>query len=229
MHIHYFQHDDFEDLAYIGNWAAERGFSTSLTRFDLGHDLPLLDSLDWLVVLGGKMGAYDESKYPWLCKEKEFIRDAIAAGKIVIGICLGSQLIASSLGSEVYRNTQAEVGFFPVFFNENAKADPVFMLFGNELPVLHVHDDTFDLPEGAVLMASSVLTRNQAFRYNKNVFAFQFHFEVSQDRVPLFLRAAGGEPGEWKQSPDKIMELSANCPFNNEIFNTVLTAILTTN
>jgi GMP synthase-like glutamine amidotransferase len=111
MHIHYFQHDHFEDLGFIGEWAANHNFTTSVTRFDQKPEFPSHDDYDWLVILGGKMGVNDSAEFPWLTEEIAFIKQAIRKGKTVIGICLGSQLIATALGARVYRNTEPEIGF----------------------------------------------------------------------------------------------------------------------
>lgn len=227
MHLHYFQHDSFEDLDSIGAWCRRNHYTTSVTRFDIDPVFPEPDSFDWLVIMGGTMGAYEESIYPWLSREKEFIRNAIHSGKVVLGICLGSQLIASALGAEVYKNVQPEIGFFPVTFHNPAQADPVFCSFGDELTVLHIHHDTFDLPVGAVGMASSELTPNQAFRYGRHTYALQFHFEVSEEKVASFFRHAAFDQfkGEWIQPTGEILRRADLCRHNNLILNDFLDRI----
>jgi len=228
MHIHYFQHDHFEDLGYIGDWAEAHNFTTSVTRFDLKPELPSLDDFDWLVVLGGKMGVNDSDKYPWITSEIEFIKQAILAGKIVIGVCLGSQLLASALGARVYKNSEPEMGFYPVVFNQNATSDSVFKHFPAELNVMHLHFDIFELPAGAVAMAESQLTPVQAFRYGNNVFALQFHFELTESNAPVFIREVTPEivPGRLVQYPSEMLQKIKYCRLNNEIFPRVLDGIL---
>jgi GMP synthase-like glutamine amidotransferase len=227
MHIHYFQHDHFEDLGFIGEWAAARSFTTSVTRFDLGGKLPAHDSYDWLVVLGGKMGVYESDKYPWIAGELKFIKQAIKHGKIVLGICLGSQMLAAALGARVYKNDEPEMGFFPVVFNENAHNDNVFGHFPKSLKVMHMHSDTFDLPKGAVNMATSEVTRCQAFRYGVNVFALQFHFEVTETNAPDFIREVTPElvPGRMVLEPDDMLEYLPECMYNNLVFSVMLDLI----
>jgi len=231
MHIHYFQHDHFEDLGYIGDWAANHNFTTSVTRFDLNQELPLLSEFDWLIVLGGKMSVNDSDKYPWITKEIEFIRKSIDSGKIVIGICLGSQLLAKALGARVYKNNEPEMGFWPVKFSDQASNDKVFRYFPSELDVLHVHFDTFTLPDGAINMANSIVTPCQAFRWGKNVFAFQFHFEVTPANVGRFVREVTPEliEGKYSQKPDEINSLSGCCRRNNNIFEKVINEIYSIN
>lgn len=228
MHIHYFQHDHFEDVGYIGDWAANNNFTTSYTRFDLKPELPLLEDFDWLVVMGGKMGVNDSEQYPWLPAEIKFIKQAINSGKIVIGICLGSQLVTSALGASVYKNREPEMGYYPVFFNGNAQNDNIFRHFTPELNVMHMHFDIFDLPNGAVAMASSLVTPCQAFRFGNNVFAFQFHFEITESNSPVFIREITPEivPGNFTQSPEEMLQNTSYCRLNNKIFTKVLDEIL---
>lgn len=229
MHIHYFQHDHFEDLGYIGEWADSRNFATSVTRFDLNPELPSLDSFDWLVVMGGKMGVNDSAEFPWIADEIEFIKKVIQSGKIVIGICLGSQLVAKALGARVYKNIDQEIGFMPVYFNKIALNDTVFRHFPGELTVMHMHFDVFDLPSGATAMSNNAVTPCQAFRYKKNAFALQFHFEITESNAPVFIREITPEiiPGKHVQTPDEMLSQIICCRYNNQIFNNVLDSILT--
>ncbi len=228
MHIHYFQHDHFEDLGYIGDWATAHNFTTSVTRFDLKPEFPSMKDFDWLVVLGGKMGVNDSAQYPWIVAEIEFIKKAIHTGKNVIGICLGSQLVANALGAQVYKNTEPEMGFFPVIFNRNANDDNVFKHFPEELNVMHMHFDIFELPEGAVSMGASEVTPCQAFRFGNNVFALQFHFEITESNAPVFIREVTPEivPGRLVQQPSEMLQNISNCRLNNQIFARILDGIL---
>lgn len=230
MHIHYFQHDHFEDLGFIGDWAASHHFTTSCTRFDINPTYPAHESYDWLVVLGGKMGVNDVDEYPWIAHEINYIREAIALGKIVFGICLGSQMLASALGAKVYKNVGPEMGFYPLRFNENAKNDRIFKYFPETLTVMHMHFDTFDLPAGAIVMAESEITPCQAFRYGENVFALQFHFEVSESNTPVFVREITPElvAGRLVQKPEEMLRHATECRKNNIIFSKMLDAILNT-
>ena len=229
IRIHYLQHDSFEDLAYIGDWALAKGHRISCTRIDRKETLPTTDEFDWLIIMGGKMGVYERDKYPVIEQELQLIKDAIAAKKTLLGICLGSQMIAAALGAGVYPHQYAEIGFFPVIFHESAEKDPVFRHFGKECLVLHIHNDTFDLPEGAVLMASSRATKHQAFRYGDSVFALQFHFEATVERTQVFIRKAmtGLSKGKWIQKTNESLELMKVCEANNVIFKEVLDAIET--
>lgn len=228
MHLHYFQHNHFEDLGFIGDWAKSNNFTTSVTRFDLKPELPLIQDFDWLVIMGGAMGVHDSDHYPWILEEIEFIKEAIHSGKIVIGICLGSQMIASALGARVYKNSEPEMGFWPINFSQEAQQDNVFRHFPANLNVMHFHFDTFTLPEGAILMAKSTVTPVQAFRYNKNVFALQFHSELTESILPVFIKELESEiiAGPLVQNPNEMLQKINYCNVNNETFSKVLDEIL---
>jgi GMP synthase-like glutamine amidotransferase len=121
LNIHYFQHSPSEGLGEIEPWARRRRHSISATRFDLGETPPSLEFVDWLIVMGGAMNVYEHRSHPWLVSEKRFLADALAAGKTVLGICLGAQLIADALGGKVVQNSEIEIGWFPVRFQASLK------------------------------------------------------------------------------------------------------------
>lgn len=228
MHLHLLQHDHFEDLGYIKQWSENQNFTFSVTRFDLAESLPEHSSYDWLIIMGGKMSVNDTGKYQWLLTEIEFIRKAIELNKIVIGICLGSQLIAKALGAEIYTNPEPEMGFWPVYFSSEARSDSVFRHFESGLMVLHMHSDTFSLPENSIMMAWSDACHCQAFRYKENVFAFQFHFELTQENVNRFLNEVEPEmvSGKYTQSKHEMLQHTDNLISNNIVFAKVLDAII---
>jgi GMP synthase-like glutamine amidotransferase len=133
------------------------------------------------IILGGSMGVYEQKRYSWLTVEKEFIKQAIEQNKTVIGIYLGSQLIASALKAQVYPNKKKEIGWFPI----NASEAIINPLFNNEkcYTVFHWHGDTFDLPQNAALLASSEACANQTFIYRDKVIGLQFHLEVTENSI----------------------------------------------
>ena len=176
MKIHYLQHIDFETPDTILEWAKERGHSLNATRFFAGESLPDLQDIDLLVIMGGPMSVNDDGQYPWLADEKRFIREAVEKGRRVLGICLGAQLLASVLGAKVYANPQKEIGWFPVSLTPEGKQSRVFHGFE---PTFQWHGDTFDLPQGATLLATSEACPNQAFQFGENAYGLQFHMEVS--------------------------------------------------
>lgn len=178
--VHYLQHVPFEGLGYIETWVREKGCDLSVTKLFEEHQFPDLKSFDLLIIMGGPMGVYEEDKYLWLAEEKFFIKKAIDAGKCVLGICLGSQLIAASLGAKVYPNLEKEIGWLPITFTDDIAQKELFDSKEKSLFVFQWHGDTFDLPQNAKLLASSNVCCNQAFLYNNNVLGLQFHFEVTE-------------------------------------------------
>jgi GMP synthase-like glutamine amidotransferase len=167
MRLHSLEHEPFEGLANIEVWAKNRGHSISRTLLFNNEELPDIDDFDWLVIMGGSMNIYEEEKYPWLREEKNFIAEAIAGKKIVLGICLGSQLIADVLGGNVSKNKYKEIGWFPVSLTADAKNSPVFSTLPRKFAAFHWHGDTFKIPPGAVRIAESEGCANQAFEYGR--------------------------------------------------------------
>lgn len=179
MRLHYLQHVPFEDAANIEVWARKQGLAVSATRLDLDQAFPPLASFDWLVIMGGPMNIYEHDRYPWLNREKRFIAEAIDAGKLVLGICLGAQLAADVLGGRVTRNPHKEIGWFPVSLSPEASQSPVFQTLPQRFLAFHWHGDTFSIPPGARHTAESEACRNQAFQYGDRVIGLQFHLDYS--------------------------------------------------
>lgn len=157
-------------------------------RPDLGEELPGLDRVRGMVVLGGPMGAYEEAKHPWLRPEKDLIRAAVDAELPVLGICLGAQLIADSLGGRAYRAPRAEVGLIELTFTPAGRNDPVVGSLPS--PVLAFHQDTFDLPPDATLLAHSDRFPH-AFRHGSAV-GLQFHPETPIEVAARWAADASG-------------------------------------
>ncbi|HNX40195.1 MAG TPA: type 1 glutamine amidotransferase [Methanothrix sp.] len=195
MKIHYLQHVPFEDLANIEGWAISRGHDITATRLFSGEALPELESIDWLIIMGGPMNIYEHDRYPWLATEKRFIGRAIAAGKIVLGICLGAQLMADVLGAEVVKNENREIGWFTVDLTAEAKASPLFSVLPQSFTAFHWHGDTFAIPPGALRAAYSRGCANQAFVLGRAV-GLQFHLESSEESLEHLLENCAGELAE---------------------------------
>ncbi len=180
MNIHYLQHVPFEGPAFIEGWAHRHGHTLSRTRLFANEPLPNLERFDCLLILGGPMSIHDELEHIWLKAEKWFVRQVIDSGKPLLGICLGAQLIADALGARVYRGEQKEIGWYPVELTPEFIRHPLGTKLPEQLTPLHWHGETFELPEGAIRMASSAVTRNQGFLYHDRVCALQFHLEATQ-------------------------------------------------
>lgn len=193
MKIAVLQHVPFETPGAIADWAAARHYKLAIYPLYNGAALPALSEFDMLVVLGGPMSVHDEREHAWLVTEKMLIKEAIRAGKYVVGICLGAQLIASVLGAEVTRNPVKEIGWFPVAVIDEAAGHEVLGGINMGLNVFHWHGETFSLPEGALLLMSSKACRNQAFLYNERLLALQFHLEMKEDNIRSIVEHCGDE------------------------------------
>jgi GMP synthase (glutamine-hydrolysing) len=206
MKIHYLQHVPFEDVAYMGNWAKENGVHLGRTRLYENEPYPSLSNFDVLIIMGGPMGVYDEQDYPWLKTEKAFIRKAIHNKKIVVGICLGAQLIAAALGAKVYQNSFKEIGWFPVYKTPRAQNTSLGKILPKSFMAFHWHGDTFDIPKGAVHLAESKACKNQAFVYLKRVIALQFHLESTQSSIESLIQNCRDEviTAPFIQTADQI-------------------------
>lgn len=221
MHIAILQHMAHEGPGSLADWARERGHSTRTDRLDLGGGLPATDDFDLLVVLGGAMGVHDVAEHFWLAGERALIRAALDGGKRVLGICLGAQQIAHALGAEVYPNDQREVGFWPIRRTDDAIPLP------DELTVLHWHGDTFDLPEGATLLAESAGCRNQVFIASRgHALGLQCHLEATPELVDAFCTVDAAylatPPGQsrWMQDAATMhARHAAYAPMRAALFN----------
>ena len=198
LRLHGIRHVEFEREAEIAAWAGSRGHS--LTRTDLwkGEALPELASFDWLLVMGGPMGAYDDDEHPWLAGEKRFLRQAVDAGKLILGVCLGAQLLSVVLGGAVSRNRFAEIGWHEVQATPQtmslATGSRVFADLPQTYEAFHWHGDTFSIPEGALWTAKSEACAHQAFEACEGrVVGLQFHLETNAESMREIAGHCAGE------------------------------------
>ena len=210
MRIHCLQHVKFENPGTILEWAAQNNHSIGYTYFFESQFIwPDLDAVDALIIMGGSMNTDELEKYPWLIGEQILIREAIKAGKKILGICLGAQLIAAASGCKVYQGTEKEIGFFPIQFSDTALDLDLFNHFYNPYTVFNWHGDTFDLPEGAVLIASTAICKHQAYLIGNSVLGLQFHLEMNEAVVEAMMRFDGQElnaSASQIQTREKIKE-----------------------
>lgn len=222
MKVYYFQHVPFEGLGMIAAWAAERVHTVEKTAlYEPNHHLPSIVEYDALIVMGGSMGVYDEAEYPWLIAEKKHIRSAIDAGKPVLGICLGAQLIASALGAKVAPHTHKEIGWFPIAITDEAAEHPILSGLNQAMKVFHWHGDRLEIPNGAIHLMCSEACDNQAFLYGDNVLGVQFHLEMDEAAIISMINACGHELIEsaWIQSRALILEETKKRDTRQSLYN----------
>lgn len=141
---------------------------------------PQPSSADGIVLMGGPMGVYEADRHPWIPGELAFLRRCRDAGAALLGVCLGAQMIAEAFGGRVYKGAVKEIGWGPVVHSPAAASDPLFSVFPKELDVFQWHQDTFDLPDDAVVLASNGNYPNQAFRIGDCIYGLQYHIEVTE-------------------------------------------------
>ena len=224
LKIHCLQHVPYEGPGCIEEWIKKGNHSLTYTRFFQEDELPEINDFHWLIVMGGPMSTHDESEYPWLKKEKQFLKEAIAADKTIIGICLGAQLIADALGAKVFPNPEKEIGWFDVFLTKAGKETPLFQCFPAKKPVFHWHGETFDIPEKAIHLYRSEACTNQGFIFNEKVLALQFHFEVTPQDIQKMVHHGKAEltDGRTIQTAEEIVEETKAIEHNNRFMFQIL-------
>ena len=167
--------------------------------------LPALGDVSAVVVFGGDMNVDMIDRYPFLEPERELIAAAVAADVPFLGICLGGQMLSRALGHPVRPAGIREIGFKPLRPTADAASDPLFSVYEDGDTVFHWHQDTFELPEGATLLAAGDEVHTQAFRFGEAAWGTQFHFEVDRAELDLWLKTAGQDGVQaWGSSIDRI-------------------------
>lgn len=220
MRAHYFQHVPFEGLGAIESWLRVRGWEIGCTRFYAGELPPSPDAIDFLIVMGGPMSVNDEARHPWLVEEKRFIAEALRAGRPVLGVCLGAQLMASVLGARVTPQRDREIGWLPL---EGVAARDAFP-FPEATTVFHWHGETFDLPEGGKLLARSEACAHQAFQWGQRAVGLQFHMETTPVTAYALCEHCADEltPGPYVQSAEVILTTDEHYAPNHHLLGALL-------
>jgi GMP synthase (glutamine-hydrolysing) len=200
------RHVHFEDLGILEPMLMQAGYDIRYADVCV-DDISAIDPIgtDLIVVLGGPIGAYEDDLYPTLKDESDLLEKRLAARRPTIGICLGAQLMARALGARVYPTGAKEIGWAPVTLSAEGRESPLRHL-GDDTAVLHWHGDTFDLPQGATLLASTSFCRNQAFSLGANALALQFHAEASAARLEQWFIGHACEISAAKLSVTKLRE-----------------------
>ncbi len=183
MRVLIFEHVESEGPGTLGEFLLSAGASLCTVRLYAGDDVPRDPcAFDAVVSMGGPMNVYEEGRYPFLREETDFLRTAVHADMPVLGICLGAQMIAKACGARVGRSPEKEVGWSTVSLTEDGIRDALFRGLPRAFVVLQWHEDMFEIPQGASLLATSPACPHQAFRF-RNAYGFQFHIEATRAMI----------------------------------------------
>ena len=210
MRIFCLKHVEEEGPGSIADWAKQNGHHLQICRVYSGDPFPTMRDFDLLLLMGGPMSVNDQKLFPWISKEIDLIQEAIKENKIILGICLGAQLIAASLGGKICPNSQKEIGWFPIQLSKAANSSRIFSGVSQELTVFHWHGETFSLPAEATLLASSSACLNQAFSWGQDerVLGLQFHCEITPDIFASIEPSLVLKEEEFIQSRDTMLRLA---------------------
>ena len=226
MKIHFLQHVAFEGPGYLHQWMKENGHEVSFSHLYQEHcEFPDPSRIDALCILGGPMNVDQDHLYPWLSREKRLIKDCISEQKKVLGICLGAQLIASSLGAKVRTAPHQEIGWYKVYPTQAIQAiSALNELFESFPTVLHWHGDQFEIPTGCSDLLTSQGNSNQAFLYRGHVLALQFHLEVDKTGVQEMAAVCGKDwaRSTYVQSIAEILDGTRHCQENHKLLGQLL-------
>lgn len=228
MRIHYLQHVPFEALGSMRDFFDSLDHvEISCTKLYNNESLPAHDQYDWLIIMGGPMSVNDEAVLPWLRAEKLFIKNAIAANKMILGICLGAQLIAESLGASVIKNAEKEIGWFPLNPGAQTKNSILNELFSSNITAFHWHGETFSLPDSANHLASSTACANQAFSIDDRIIGFQFHLETTPECAEALITNCADDmtDGQYVQDMETILDNPNHFIQANKTMRNILTAL----
>jgi GMP synthase (glutamine-hydrolysing) len=188
------QHAAPEGPAAIGEALRRRGIGLNVVRIDQGAAVPgSMGNAAGLVVMGGPMSVYEADRSSHLPAELRLIQSALDAGRPILGVCLGSQLLAAALGAKVVPSGRKEIGWHEVRLGDAAKQDALWHGIADRFMGFHWHGDIFDLPQGATPLASSPLTELQAFRSGGNAYGLLFHLEVGEPQIRDFVKTFADE------------------------------------
>ncbi|MDT8436667.1 MAG: type 1 glutamine amidotransferase [Gemmatimonadota bacterium] len=223
---HVLLHAPFEGPGSIEPWLHARGWEITRTHLFAAEELPTVADIDLLCIMGGPMSVNDEGAYRWLAPEKDFVARAIASSKVVLGICLGAQVIASALGARVSENPEPEIGWFPVEPATGAGESSFSWFFGETREAFHWHGEKCELPAGAVHLARSAACEHQAFAVGDRVLGLQFHLETTVEGARALVENCRADlsraPGRWVQGENELLEDATRFARANEAMASLL-------
>jgi GMP synthase (glutamine-hydrolysing) len=226
MRLHLLHHSQIDfSGTNISRWAENKGYPIANTYLCNNEALPAIDAFDWLIVMGGSQHAWEEDVYLWLPAEKKFIAQALEGNKIILGICFGAQLLAETLGAEVFVNPYNEIGWYEVTLTPQGQRSYLFQNVPEQFTIFHWHADHFTLPPGCTHLAYSEATENQAYISQKRrVAGIQFHPEYPLESVKYFIRELGDElqKGPYVAGKEKMLSQTDQIPETYALMASIL-------
>lgn len=207
MKVYCITHSDFETPGVIEDWAKKNEHSFMISRPYKGENcLENLD-FDFLIIMGGPQSILEITKFPYLSQEIELIKYAKSENKLILGFCLGAQLIGEAYGTKTEKSPNKEVGIFPINLTSNSSQDPIFNDFPKTFDVIHWHNDMPGLTEQSKVLATSEGCPRQIVNYAKNIYGIQCHLEITRDLIKLMIEHFKSDlaPGKYIQARDQIL------------------------
>ena len=226
MRLHLLQHDPIDySRDNIAIWAQRKGYEISETYLCNKEKLPSFYEFDWLIIMGGSQHAWDEKNHPWLISEKAFIAKSLEKNKIILGICLGAQLIAGALGGEVFPNNEEEIGWFDVSLTPEGEKSFLFKNIPKTFVTFHWHSDHFSLPSCCTRLAQSEPTLNQAFVCKgRPLVGLQFHPEMTREMTESFAGKYGHQwvKGRFVSGKKTVLKQTQKIPDTDWLMSIIL-------
>ena len=207
MNILCITHADFESPGVIESWAKDKGYNFQISKAYKGEILPKADNFDFIIIMGGPQSPLHLDKDAYLIDEINLIKKFILQNKMVLGFCLGAQLIGEALGAKTQRSPEKEIGVYPITLTEKAITDPLLKGLPGNFPVTHWHNDMPGLLQDSTLLAYSVGCPHQIIRYKPMVYGFQCHLEITMDGIKTMIAAVAEDlkPSLFTQTKEILM------------------------
>jgi GMP synthase-like glutamine amidotransferase len=226
MRLHLLEHDPIDlSRTNITRWAKNKGHQVVHTYLCNGEELPEIDDFDWLMVMGGFAHAWEEDVYPWLRAEKEFLAKVVDHDKMILGVCFGAQLLAETLGGNVFQNKHKEIGWYEVDLTSEGQKSFLFENVPHKFVTFHWHADHFSLPPGCTRLAYTEPSANQVYILDgRPLVGLQFHPEYTVELIRYFGRewSDGWQKGPFVAGKEAIMAQTESLPENYWLIATVL-------
>lgn len=203
--VYIIKHVKEEGPGIIAKLLKEKKINFEIIEFENEEKFPSLNKkVDVVIIMGGPMSVYETEKYKFLKEEIKFIKNIISRQIPFLGICLGSQLLSVAAGGKVITDMCEEIGFYKIKLTEEGQKDPIFKGCEENFYVFQWHNDIFQVPNGGILLAEGEKCKNQAIRVGKKAYGFQFHIELTENMINLWVKE------EFKNNKEKQKRILRN-------------------